>query len=74
MKRRQFIKPIAAMPLALTVAGRARWAWAAGDKSIENIQKNWKSLLARDPKVEWKKILTGECWWNNGVALRLILA
>ncbi len=70
MKRRQFIKLIAAMPLALTVAGWARWAWAAGDKSIENLQKNWKSLLARDAKValstepiqkskaEWKKILT----------------
>jgi peptide-methionine (R)-S-oxide reductase len=71
MKRRQFIKLFAAVPTMAIVAGRARPVSAAGgDKSIESIQKNWKSLLARDAKVslskepvrktkaEWQKILS----------------
>ncbi|MBI2539342.1 MAG: peptide-methionine (R)-S-oxide reductase MsrB [Deltaproteobacteria bacterium] len=68
MKRRRFI-----MLLVLAAAGRLRSAWsadAAGEKSLEKIRKNWKSLLARGAKVnlsteplrqsqaEWKKILS----------------
>lgn len=73
MKRRQFMLLIAAAPLALNVTGRFRSAWSAdapGDKSLDRIRKDWKSLLARDAKVslsteplrrskeEWKKILS----------------
>jgi len=74
MKRRQFLRLIAAAPLVITVAGRLRSAWSAataGDKSLESIRKNWKSLLVRDAKVslstepiqkskaEWKRSLSG---------------
>ncbi len=73
MKRRQFLRLIAAAPLVVAVAGRSRFAWSAstaGDKSLDNIRKNWKSLLARDAKVtlsteplrksktEWKQTLS----------------
>src|SRR3989338_2906926 len=66
MKRRQFIRLIAAAPLVMSVTGRARSA----DKSLDSIRKNWKSLLARDAKVslsteplrkskaEWKQSLS----------------
>ena len=74
MKRRQFMLLIAAAPLVMTVTGRFRSAWSAeatGDKSLDGIRKNWRSLLARDAKVslsteplrkskaEWKQILSG---------------
>ncbi|MGH7772555.1 MAG: peptide-methionine (R)-S-oxide reductase MsrB [Candidatus Binatia bacterium] len=73
MKRRQFMLLIAAAPLIMTVAGRSRSASSAdakGDKSLDGIRKNWRSLLARDAKVnlsteplrksnaEWKQILS----------------
>ncbi|MEK7783081.1 MAG: hypothetical protein AAB279_04050, partial [Candidatus Binatota bacterium] len=73
MKRRQFILLMAAAPLVMAVTGRSRSAWpadAAGDKSLDRIRKNWKSLLARDAKVslstepvrkskaEWKQSLS----------------
>src|SRR3972149_3151767 len=66
MKRRQFMRLIAAVPLVMSVTGRARSA----DKSLDSIRKNWKSLLARDAKVslsteplrkskaEWKQSLS----------------
>ncbi len=75
MKRRQFMRLIAAAPLVMTVTGRGRSAWSAdatGDKSLDSIRKNWKSLLARDAKVslsteplrkskaEWKQMLSGD--------------
>ena len=73
MRRRRFILLLAAAPLVAAVAGRLRAAWpadGAGEKSLEKIRQNWKSLLARDAKVslsaeplrkskaEWKKILS----------------
>lgn len=73
MKRRQFILLMAAAPLVMAVTGRSRPAWpadGAGDKSLDRIRKNWKSLLARDAKVslstepvrkskaEWKQSLS----------------
>ena len=73
MRRRLFILLLAAAPLVAAVAGRLRAAWpadGAGEKSLEKIRQNWKSLLARDAKVslsteplrkskaEWKKILS----------------
>ena len=73
MKRRQFMLLIAAAPLVMTITGRSRSAWSAeatGDKSLDGIRKNWRSLLARDAKVslsteplrkskaEWKQILS----------------
>jgi peptide-methionine (R)-S-oxide reductase len=73
MTRRQFMLLIAAAPLAMTVAGRSRSSLSAnapGDKSLDRIRKNWRSLIARDVKVslsteplrkskaEWKKILS----------------
>ena len=73
MNRRQFMLLIAAAPLVMAVTGRSRSAWSAeavGDKSLDGIRKNWKSLLARDAKVslsteplrkskaEWKQSLS----------------
>jgi peptide-methionine (R)-S-oxide reductase len=70
MKRREFIRLILGAPLVVAIAGWGRWAWAAGDKSIKSMQKNWKSLLApganvalstepiQKSKAEWKKILS----------------
>jgi len=73
MKRRQFMLLIAVAPLVMTVTGRSRSAWSAdpaGDKSLDKIRKNWRSLLARDAKVslspeplrrskaEWKQSLS----------------
>jgi peptide-methionine (R)-S-oxide reductase len=73
MKRREFIRLVAAAPLTLMAACRSRSGASAetgGDMSIESIQKNWESLLAPDAKValstepiqkskaEWKKVLT----------------
>jgi peptide-methionine (R)-S-oxide reductase len=72
MRRRHFMLLIAAAPLVMTVARRSSSAWsaeAASDKSLESVRKNWKSLLARDAKIdlstepirkskaEWKQIL-----------------
>ena len=54
MKRRQFMLLMAAAPLLMTATGRSRSASPAdarGDKSLDKIRKNWRSLLARDAKV-----------------------
>ena len=54
MKRREFMRLIAAAPFVMTLTGRSRSAWpadATADKSLDGIRKNWKSLLARDAKV-----------------------
>jgi peptide-methionine (R)-S-oxide reductase len=73
MKRRQFIRLIAAAPLVMAATRRFGSAWSADattDKSLDGIRKNWKSLLARDAKVsvstepiqkskaEWKQLLS----------------
>ncbi len=75
MKRRQFMLLVAAAPLVMAVTRGSRFAWSADpttDKSLDRIRKNWKSLLARDAKVnlsteplrktqaEWKQILSGD--------------
>jgi peptide-methionine (R)-S-oxide reductase len=73
MKRRTFLTAIMAMPLLMTVAGRARAARSAdvaGDKSLDAIRRDWKSLLApgaavtlstqalQKSRAEWKKELS----------------
>ena len=73
MKRRRFIRLIAAAPLVMAITRRFGSAWSADattDKSVDGIRKNWKSLLARDAKVslstepvrkskaEWKQLLS----------------
>jgi len=73
MKRREFLLLIAAIPLAMTVAGRARSvprADAGGGTSLNGIRQNWKTLLAQGADVtlstepiqkseaEWKQILS----------------
>ena len=73
MKRRSFLVGIAVTPLLMTMterAGSAGPAGAIGGKSVDEIQKGWKSLLAKNADValspepvkkskeEWKKILT----------------
>lgn len=66
MERRSWLKLFAATPLAAL----ARSAYAKGDKTVEELQKNWKSLLAPGADIassseplklsdaEWKKRLT----------------
>ena len=73
MKRRTFLTAIVAMPVLMTVAGRARSARpadVAGDKSLEAIRRDWKSLLApgaavtlstaplQKSRADWKKDLS----------------
>lgn len=73
MKRRQFVRLILTAPFLVAVTGRFRSAWpaaATGDKSLDNIRNNWKSLLARNANVtlsteplqksksEWKQALS----------------
>jgi peptide-methionine (R)-S-oxide reductase len=73
MKRRSFLVGVAVTPLFMTLTGRAGSAGPAGGiggKSVEEIQKDWRSLLAKNADVtlslepvkksreEWKKILT----------------
>ncbi|MGH7479227.1 MAG: hypothetical protein ACREJ8_06530, partial [Candidatus Methylomirabilales bacterium] len=72
MKRREFLSFIAAIPLVMSVAGRAhseRPASTGRGDSLEEIRRNWQSLLARGADVplstepiekstaEWKRIL-----------------
>lgn len=73
MKRRKFLLALATTPLVMTVAGRAYSGSSAGgvtEESLEEMRRNWKSLLAPDAKValstepvqrseaEWKRSLT----------------
>ena len=73
MKRRQFLLALTATPLVMTMVGRTGLASAAddtGDRSLEEIRQNWKSLLAPDadvtlstepiqkPEAEWKQLLS----------------
>jgi peptide-methionine (R)-S-oxide reductase len=71
MQRRTFWKALAGIPLALGIARRAVAAQADSMKAVEELQKNWKMLLADGTKVpspseplkltndEWKKHLKG---------------
>jgi peptide-methionine (R)-S-oxide reductase len=73
VKRREFLSCIAALPLAIGMGGCARSeepADAGGGGSLEEIRRNWQSLLAQGADVtlstdpiqkstaEWKRILT----------------
>lgn len=73
MKRREFLLFIAAFPLVMSMAGRARSeppADAGGKESLEKIRRNWQSLLAQGADVtlstdpiqkstaEWKQVLS----------------
>ena len=71
MERRTFWKALAGIPLALGIARRAVAAPVESMKAVEELQKNWKTLLADGTKVpspteplkltndEWKKRLKG---------------
>jgi len=74
MKRREFLLAITAIPLVMTVVGRARsapLADAGGGMSLDEIQRNWKTLLAQGADVtlsteaiqksegEWQQVLSG---------------
>lgn len=75
MKRRTFIKSLSLFSLAsLACRGLAQSAPGKGGVSVEELQKNWKSLLADDADVaksnaplklaneEWKKRLSPEAY------------
>ncbi len=72
MNRRSFLMGVAVTPLFMTMterAGSAGPAGATGGKSVDEIRKSWKSLLAagadvapspepiKKTKAEWKQIL-----------------
>jgi len=70
MRRRSVVAWLAAVPVtALAGSWFARPAWAKGEKAVEELQKNWKSLLAEGADVagsaeplklsdaDWKKRL-----------------
>ena len=71
MQRRTFWKALAGIPLWLGITRRAIAAQAESMKAVEELQKNWKTLLAEGAKVpapseplklskdEWKKRLAG---------------
>jgi peptide-methionine (R)-S-oxide reductase len=71
MDRRNWLRASALTPLAgLAGSWLARPAYAMGEMAVEELQKNWKSLLAKDADVassaeplelsdaEWKKRLS----------------
>ena len=71
MDRRSWLRVLASTPLAgLAASWLARPAGAKGDKAVEGLQQNWKSLLAAGANVahdaaplelsdaEWKKRLS----------------
>ena len=71
MDRRNWLRVLTTMPLAaLGGFSLARPAFARGEKAVENLQKNWRSLLAEGTDVassaaplklsdaEWKKRLS----------------
>ena len=75
MNRRNWLKVLALAPLAGTAgAWLARPAVAKGEKAVEELQKNWKSLLAdgadvaksaeplKLPEAEWKKRLPPQAY------------
>jgi len=74
MKRREFLLAITAIPLVMSMAGRAhseRPASTGTGDSLEEIRRTWQSLLAQGADVtlsteaiqksegEWKQILSG---------------
>jgi peptide-methionine (R)-S-oxide reductase len=75
MDRRNWLRLLAATPLAGLAGGwLARSAFAKGGESVEQLQKNWKSLLAEGADVassaeplklsdaEWKKRLASAAY------------
>ena len=71
MQRRTFWKALAGIPLFFGITQRAVAAQAESMKTVEEMQKNWKALLADGTRVpapseplklskdEWKKRLAG---------------
>ena len=71
MERRTFWKALAGIPVALGLAWRAAAEPVGSMKQVEDMQKNWKMLLAGGAKIpspsepvkltkdEWKKRLNG---------------
>ncbi len=79
MNRRSVVRWLAAVPVAgmagsFAVPWLVRPAFAKGEKAVEELQKNWKSLLAdgadvarsaepfKLPDAEWKKRLSREAY------------
>ncbi len=71
MDRRGWLRVLTSMPLAgLAASWLARPVWAKGEKAVEGLQQNWRSLLAAGASVaqnaeplklsdaEWKKRLS----------------
>lgn len=69
MERRSFLKGLSLTSLGFGLPARAPAAQPAMSKEIEDMQKNWKALLAdkadvataapplKRPKAEWRKLL-----------------
>src|SRR5437762_2715696 len=74
MKRRNLLKALAAFPFAASAAQRAHAASPGKVKSVEELQKNWKSFLPAGAAVpspaepvklskdEWRKKLPGQAF------------
>jgi peptide-methionine (R)-S-oxide reductase len=72
MDRRKLLKGLLAAPVAMTVARDGMTSPSSGAISIQELQQNWKDLLAQDADAvltveplqrseeEWQKILTSE--------------
>ena len=72
MDRRKLLKGLLAAPVAMTVARDGMTSPGSGAISVQELQQNWKDLLAQDadatltaeplqrPEEEWQKILTPE--------------
>ena len=70
MERRSFLKGLSLTSLVFGLPARARAAAPAAMKEIEEMQKNWKTLLAdkadiatsaaplKRTNAEWKKLLS----------------
>jgi peptide-methionine (R)-S-oxide reductase len=72
MDRRKLLKGLLAAPVAMTMARDGMTSPSSGAISVQELQQNWKDLLAQDADValtaeplqhteeEWQKVLTPE--------------
>ena len=72
MDRRKLLRGLLAAPIAMTAARSGVASQGSGATSVEELQKNWKDLLAQNADValtterlqrseeQWKKVLTPE--------------